>query len=1161
MNLNRSLLKYSLSLPLVTIPAAVVAMAPNFAQAASDVTISGVVTDAKSGEKIKDALVILQCSCLQGQREMTTNADGLYTFRNLPQGKYTIQVLVGQANVNKSVDVPAGAKFRANFQVDPNNKFRIDVVVTQKVRTDAANVTRVKMDEVRNVPIGGTSRDFTAVVDMSPTASRDAAGVRLAGTTGAESKYVVDGQNATSPAFGTVSATIVQEFIEDVEVLEAGYDAEYGGGSGGQVRARRIGGTNKFRGTVLLRFSPRVALPRFVAQTDEALRVAEVRDYEGQGVFTLSGPIVKDKLFFAFGIAPEGQKNSLIQSFYRRRDKDRSGGYEDCAYQNGTNDCVANGNYIDSVKFAEQKFRTGNWDMQFFATLDWQITPKHRLRLGGGTIPQFRRSSFRQPPGSEPNAFGTNPQQSIGGTSRVAQGVVNDTFGSSYGNGTQVGLDYEGRVADDKLEIDAGVYYSRNRSIDAWKLDNPNLKNIPLTQETDSQGRNLFDLLDRDGAVRLVNGVDQACNNANLPGLTCPTRTWLSGGLGTYSNSTQDRVGGNLALTHFLSSKRAGSHQLKYGTEIDSVRFSQDSRYSGSNESDFYSNCPAGQKGGGEWCFDPTKGPNGTYGINTANRVNNNRAIFVDSDNPDARTSFGFGRARLEQGDLRAIASPIGAGARVPSYNATLVTQNYGIFLQDKWAILSNLYLNVGARWELQDMRDVLGKRNIFIYDNVAPRVSLVYDWTDEGKSRLYASYGWFYNQLPVLLNSRAFGGLVNVNRSYRQSDCATPVLIGGEAKERNVNGNPTEYCTDFNSSTTGLTAGTVVPRLRGMYNQQFQVGYEQEVIEDLVLGVNWLHTDLGRAVEDVSTNGGLNFIIANPGESVSAADIAKQQAQCTELQGKFDGAAMDDPQRDVYARELNRCNFLADAFGKVGSLFSKPIRNYDAWTFKLNKRFARNWILQASYTYSRLIGNYDGFVSRNTGAINIGASTQYDIPELVRNSYGPLFDNRPHNVKLDGFYSFDLKKAGRFTLGASVRYQSGTPISIYADNNRYAGQFLVYVLPRGAGGRIEPTYYANLSLSYAYPLPGELELELTARLANLTNNKAVLRVDEIYSYSFGRAIAGGDLEDLKHSKIQSSNAPTSFFQRGILPKQGNFGVQTVFQQPIQAQFELRLRF
>ena len=1158
MNLKRSLLPYSLSWPLVTIPAAVVAMAPNFAEAASDVMISGVVTDKKTGGTIKDALVVLQCSCLQGVRETTTNADGLYSFRNLPPGKFTVQVLVGDVDVNKSMDVSAGAKYRANFSVPAPVGTVIVINVDPPIHRGGGTRTYVDVNVGQKMGTGGTNTNWTGLLDQSPTAGADAGGVRLGGQPSPETKYFVDGQNVNSPAFGTVSATIVQEFIEGIEILEAGYDAEYGGGSGGQVRARRIGGSNVWRGTVLLRFSPRVALPRFVSQTDEALRDAEVRDYEGQGVFTLSGPIIKDKLFFAFGLAPEGQKNSLIQSFYRRRDKDRSGGYEDCQYQNGTNDCVANGNYIDSVKFAEQKFRTGSWDMQFSATLDWQITPKHKLRLGGGTIPQFRRSSFRQPPGSEPNAFGTNPQQSIGGQSRVAQGVVNDTFGTNYVNGTQVGLDYEGRAADDKLEIDASVYYARSRSIEAWKLDNPNLKKIPLTQETDSQGRNLFDLLDRDGALNLVGGVDSACNDSKLPGLTCPTRTWLSGGIGSYSKSVQDRVGGALSLTHFLSSKRAGSHQLKYGAEIDSVRFTQDSRYSGGNDPDFYQNCPAGQQGGGEWCFDPTKGQNGTYSVRPSDRVNNNRSILVDSDNPDQRTSFGFGRVRFEQNDLRAIASPIGAGARVPSYASTLTTQNYGVFLQDKWAILSNLYLNVGARWEMQDMRDALGKRNIFIYDNVAPRISLVYDWTDEGKSRLYASYGWFYNQLPVLLNSRAFGGLVNVTRSYRQSDCLAPTSGG---KPRNVDGAPTEHCNDFNTSTTGLTAGSVVPRLRGMYNQQFQVGYEQEVVEDLVLGVNWLHTDLGRAVEDISTNGGLNFIVANPGESVSAADIAKQQGQCNDLQGKYDGAAMDDPQRDVYARELNRCTFLADAYSKVGTLFNKPIRNYDAWTFKLNKRFARNWILQASYTYSRLIGNYDGFVARNTGAINLGASAQYDIPELVRNSYGPLFDNRPHMVKADGFYSFDLKKAGRFTAGASLRYQSGTPISVYADNNRYAGQYLVYVLPRGAGGRIEPTYYANLSVSYAYPLPGGRELELTVRLANLTNNKAVLRVDETYSFAFGRAIAGGDQEDLKHSKVQSSNAPTSFFQRTILPKQGNFGVQTVFQQPVQAQFELRLRF
>ncbi|HEY8379329.1 MAG TPA: TonB-dependent receptor [Nannocystis sp.] len=1162
MKTSRSLLKYSLTLPLAIIPPAVAAMAPNLALAASDVTISGVVTDQNTGQKIAGALVIIQCTCLQGAREVMTNADGLYTFRNLPQGKYTVQVLYQDANVNKTMDVPPGAKMRANFQIDPKFKFRVDIEVQTKTRNDAAQVTKVKMDQARNIPIGGTNRDFTAVVDMSPTASRDAAGIRFGSSTGAEAKYVVDGQNATSPAFGTVGATIVQEFIDEVEVVEGVFDAEDGGAAGGLVRARRVGGSNKLRGQVLFRITPRIASPRFIDATDESLRVAEVGNYIGEGVVTLSGPIIKDKLFFAVGVAPSGSNNSLIQSFYRRRDKDRSGGYEECAYENGTNDCAANGNYIDSVKFAEQRFRTGRFTMGWFATLDWQINPKHRLRLSGGGGPELRRRSYRQPAGSEPLSFGTNPNQTLGGASRVASGVVNDSFGRDLANGVQVGVDYEGRVANDKLEIDASLFYSRAKSVTAWKLENEEQRYIPLTQETDSQGRNLYDLLDRDGAVRLVQGVDEACNNANLPGLTCPTRVWLSGGIGSYGHAIQDRVGGKLALTHFFSGKKAGAHQLKYGTEIDSVRFKQRTQYSGQNDPDFYTNCSEmGLQGAGEYCFDPSTGQYLLGNAVSPNRVNNNRIVIVDSDNPDNRRTLGFGRVRYEQEDLRAIATPIGAGIRVPAYASTLTTQNYAIFLQDKWSILSNLYLNAGVRWEMQDMKDVFGKRNIFINDNVAPRVSLVYDWTDEGKSRLYASYGWFYQQLPVILNNRAFGGLVNVTRSYRASDCATPVLIGGEARDRAVNGNPTEWCVDFNQSTTGLTAGAVVPKLRGMYSQKFVVGYEQEVIEDLLVGVKWQHDSLGRAVEDVSTNGGLNFIIANPGESVSQADIARQQDRCDQLQNQFNETDPDSDQRDVLARELNRCKFLADAFTKVGNMYTKPIRNYDAWVFHVTKRFAKNWMLQASYIYSRLIGNYDGFVNRNTGSIDIGTATTYDIPELVRNSYGPLWDNRPHTIKFDGYYQFDLKKAGRLTLGLNFRYQSGTPISVFADNNRYPGQFLVYAIPRGAGGRLEPNYYANVGISYAYPLPGEVELEVTARLVNITNNKAVLRVDETYSYSQGRAIAGGDLDDLKHAKVQSSNAPTSFFQRQILQPQGNFLVQTQFQQPISAQFELRLRF
>jgi hypothetical protein len=388
-------------------------------------------------------------------------------------------------------------------------------------------------------------------------------------------------------------------------------------------------------------------------------------------------------------------------------------------------------------------------------------------------------------------------------------------------------------------------------------------------------------------------------------------------------------------------------------------------------------------------------------------------------------------------------------------------------------------------------------------------------------------------------------------------------VQIDGDRFEKFDRNQPTEFCNDFSSFTTGLTEGAVVPRLRGQYNQQFQMGYEQEVIEDLTLGVRWVHTDLGRAVEDISTDGGLNFIIANPGVGVSQSDLDAQDARCMDLSAQLDdpNLASDDPQRNVLARELQRCNFLNDAFTKVNQLFSKPRRNFDAFTFEVKKRFARNWLLLGSYTFSRLVGNYDGFVDPISGAVNLGASTQYDIPELVRNSFGPLSFNIPHRVKLDAFYSFDLQEAGRLTLGTSLRYQSGYPISLRGGNNRYAGAFPVYIVPRGAGGRVEPNYLWNLSLSYAYPLPGNLEIEAAARVINVTNAKAVLRVDEVYTFQNTRAVAGGDLSDLKHTKIQNSSAPTEFFQRGIIAPQGNFGVESAFQTPLAASFELQLRF
>ena len=109
---SRALVRAALALGIfVAVPAAGL-LAPSTAAAASNGTISGIVTNAKTKKTQPQALVILQCSCLQKPRETQTNEDGIYSFRDLPPGTYTVQVLAGQSDISKKAELPRGAKLR-----------------------------------------------------------------------------------------------------------------------------------------------------------------------------------------------------------------------------------------------------------------------------------------------------------------------------------------------------------------------------------------------------------------------------------------------------------------------------------------------------------------------------------------------------------------------------------------------------------------------------------------------------------------------------------------------------------------------------------------------------------------------------------------------------------------------------------------------------------------------------------------------------------------------------------------------------------------------------------------------------------------------------------------------------------------------------------------
>jgi len=81
------------------------------------------------------------------------------------------------------------------------------------------------------------------------------------------------------------------------------------------------------------------------------------------------------------------------------------------------------------------------------------------------------------------------------------------------------------------------------------------------------------------------------------------------------------------------------------------------------------------------------------------------------------------------------------------------------LFVQDTWSIFDKVVLEAGFRAERQLMyadRGTLDENGNYLSGaqialwNVMPRLGLIYDFTQRGLSKVYASYGRFYEHIPL---------------------------------------------------------------------------------------------------------------------------------------------------------------------------------------------------------------------------------------------------------------------------------------------------------------------------------------------------------------------------------------------------------------------------
>jgi hypothetical protein len=180
-------------------------------------------------------------------------------------------------------------------------------------------------------------RDFGDVVTQAGGVAneQDAAGLAVDGASGLENRFIIDGMDTTDPQSGGQAKAIVADFLEEVNVKSAGYQAEHGGAVGGVIQAVTKTGSNDFSGSVGLRYEdsswdgderPTLQFaPNGIDGEYQTFHKDERTRVEPH--FTLGGPIVRDALGSGSAISPASRRRtapSTSPAAAARRASDRT---------------------------------------------------------------------------------------------------------------------------------------------------------------------------------------------------------------------------------------------------------------------------------------------------------------------------------------------------------------------------------------------------------------------------------------------------------------------------------------------------------------------------------------------------------------------------------------------------------------------------------------------------------------------------------------------------------------------------------------------------------------------------------------------------------------------------------------------------------------------
>lgn len=975
-------------------------------------TIEGTVKDPQGAVIPGAAVTVSSAERTTGfTRTATTDQNGFYRVQYVPPGTYIVKVSAVTGFGEKSitnVKVVLGKTTPVDISVEATQvSAQVDITQTDSALIDPTDnkiQDNITSRLAESLPKG---TNFTSLLKIAPAVRPEplSGGFQIDGASGSENTFIIDGQEVTNFRTGTLNGNnnIPFQFVQEVQVKTSGFEAEFGGATGGVINVVTKGGNNQFHGDFGLSFTP----SGFRADPNKILRVYQSgtenkteyfvpRNKDGGTYFfpsaNFSGPIIRDRAWFFLSYTPQIYTTNRLVDYFDVQDP-------------------ATRRITQTLEY-----RQTQRNEYTFARVDAAIT--NNLRFNGA-FTWNPISVLGTPPGFS-SGFSAPPSANFG----PGIGVIS---GPAY-------LDFTGGRQTSNNSTAQFVWTPTNKLVvnfrSGYSFLNEKIGNYGNPSNLDPR---------------------YVCSTASAPG-TIPAEAGCVAGNQTTSILIQKllfdvstRTTFDADASYFVSSF-GGRHEFKFGGQYNGL----------SNKS-----------------------------------INRNTDQVV--------LYYGRTVAQRSGRPITPTAGSIGAGLlRQFGREGSVRSKNQAFYVQDRWQPTSWLSLNLGFRAEKEDVpsfKPGLPGIEFSWGDKIAPRIGGAVDLTRDGKTKVFGSYGWFYDRFKYELPRGSFGGEFFLDYYFEifpgdgawTSFTPTRILSGYSSP-------PGGFCPDnFRTGSNGrvrcvldrrapsnlpgnvLEVGGIDPDIKAFRQSELTFGVERELFTGWLLSGRYTHKQVDTAVEDVgflNSQGSEIYIIGNPGKGS-----------------------------------------VKKAFESQGFIPIEAVRDYDAVEIRLDKRFSKNYFFNANYTYSRLYGNYAGLASSDeAGRTSPNVNRLFDLPFVGYTANGKRDDgrlptDRPHVFKFYGGYNLEWNKVNSTEFSGFTTIQSGTPITTRVD---ILDVDTIPLFGRGDLGRTEGFTQTDFGVRHKYRFgsDGRFAMIFELDILNLFNERNELTRSQLIS---SRVFGPGD--------------------------------------------------